>query len=574
MASDPSDPKESDIQSTLNSTGHSAQNAMGASGFPLANSAFSTPFVDSPASPAPPKTNYPGDRRVLDGFFRLSIDMLCILASDGAFQRLNPAFGRVLGYSESELQTTSWLSIIHEDDRDEAFQSLRQLSDKTYGDEQILTLENRCRCKDGSYRWMVWNLTADTPQQLIYAVAHDVTKRRDAEEATRRADKFITSIVENIPHMIFVKDAENLRFVRINKAEEEMMGMSQAQMLGRNDYDFFPTEEADFFTNADRAVIGSGKLLDVPEETIHCAKGTRIFHTKKIPIFNDNGEPQYLLGISEDITERKHAEEELRDRNARMQADLELARAMQEAFIVEQHPLRSCCSLSEKSALTFHHRYIPDAALGGDFFHVTALSENCYAVFICDVMGHGVRSALVTAMIRALVNEKSVCAGHPGAFLTEINRHLHSILEQAHTPMFASAFYMVADAATGQFSYANAGHPSPWRVRGQAGSVEKLLTDNEAFGPALGVFDDVIYRTTHDNLDGDDLIVLYTDGIFEVQNANEEFGEARVCQVLLNHANSSPDELFDALLNEARDFSETGVFADDVCLVGVKMHQR
>ena len=523
---------------------------------------------------APRKMLYPGDRRVLDGFFRLSSDMLCIMAQDGVFQRLNPAFERVLGYNEKELLAQSLLEIVHPEDKETTAEALRSLQNGEQADDQILSLENRCSCKDGSFRWLVWNLAADAPQQLIYAVVHDVTKRREVEENTRRTDKFLTSIVENIPHMIFVKDAENLRFVRINKAEEEMMGMSQEQMLGKNDYDFFPVEEADFFTKADRAVLNSGQLLDVPEETVHCAKGTRIFHTKKIPIFDNEGKPQYLLGISEDITEYKQAEQALRERNTRMQADLDLARAMQEAFIVAQAPRMSECIPGAQSALSFHHCYIPDTTLGGDFFHITALSETCAGVFICDVMGHGVRSALVTAMIRALVSEKTASAANPGAFLTEINRHLHGILEQAQTPMFASALYLVADTASGQLSYANAGHPSPLRLSRKRKFVEQLIKPGSATGPALGIFEDAVYQSVNSKLEENDLFVLFTDGVFEVQGHNEEFGEERLISSFHNHMDLPVDAMIEQLLKEIRNFSLSGEFADDVCLVGVNINNR
>jgi sigma-B regulation protein RsbU (phosphoserine phosphatase) len=504
---------------------------------------------------------------VLEGFFRLSANLLGIIGFDGFFQRVNPALERALGYEQQNLRARPWLEFLHPDDRAVVNERIQRLQKG----ETTLSLEARCLHPDGSYKWLFWNLAADREQNLIYASAHPITRRREAEEAKKRADKFLTSIVENIPHMIFVKDAENLRFVRINKAEEEMIGLSQEQMLGKNDYELFPGEEANFFIGMDRSVLESGKLLDIPEETVHCAKGARIFHTKKIPIFDDDGKPQYLLGISEDITEYKQAEEELRARNARMQADLELARAMQEAFILEEYPCFPTHTAPENSALAFYHRYIPDAALGGDFFHVTALSDSRAAIFICDVMGHGVRSALVTAMIRALVGEQNAVAHDPGAFLTELNRHLRGILEQAHTPMFASAFYLVIDTALGQISYANAGHPSPLRLRQSDNSVKRLVPHDKPSGMALGILDDEEYQTTKGELAADDLFVLYTDGLFEVQGHDDEYGEARLIEALQKHIHLPADSLFDQLLNELRAFSANGEFDDDVCLVGAKV---
>lgn len=137
--------------------------------------------------------------------------------------------------------------------------------------------------------------------------------RKQAEERVRTSERFLSSVLDHLPNMVFVKEALGLRFVRFNKAGEELLGRSRKELLGKSDYDFFPKEQADFFTDKDRTVIESRQLLDIPDEPIQTkGKGLRRLHTKKIPLYNDSGQPQYLVGISEDITERKQAEEELR----------------------------------------------------------------------------------------------------------------------------------------------------------------------------------------------------------------------------------------------------------------------
>ena len=126
---------------------------------------------------------------------------------------------------------------------------------------------------------------------------------------TMEARPFLDSIIENIPNMVFVKDAKDLRFVLFNRAGEELLGRPRAEILGKTDYDFFPKEEADFFTAKDREVLASGRVLDIPEEPIVTAdKGVRILHTKKIAVAGPDGKPAYLLGISEDITDQRRAE--------------------------------------------------------------------------------------------------------------------------------------------------------------------------------------------------------------------------------------------------------------------------
>ena len=145
-------------------------------------------------------------------------------------------------------------------------------------------------------------------------VGLDITERKDAEEELRRAEAFLDSVVENIPNMVFVKSAEDLRFVRFNRAGEELLGHPRSDLLGKNDYDFFPPEEAEFFTSKDREVLDSGRLVDIAEERIQTReKGERFLHTRKIPILDADGHPAYLLGISEDITDRRVADAQIRE---------------------------------------------------------------------------------------------------------------------------------------------------------------------------------------------------------------------------------------------------------------------
>jgi PAS domain S-box-containing protein len=132
---------------------------------------------------------------------------------------------------------------------------------------------------------------------------HDALKK--AQEEAMRANRFLDAIVEHIPDMVFVKDAERLAFTRFNRAGEELLGIPRADLIGKNDYDMFPAEEAKHFQEKDRATLASGQLVEIAEEPIHTQHGVRWLNTKKVPIVDEGGVPRYLLGISHDITEAK-----------------------------------------------------------------------------------------------------------------------------------------------------------------------------------------------------------------------------------------------------------------------------
>jgi PAS domain S-box-containing protein len=160
----------------------------------------------------------------------------------------------------------------------------------------------------------------------IIANVRDISDRKQAEAELQRAQKFMESVLKTIPVGVVAKEAQELRFVLWNPAAETLLAFPAAEVMGKNDYDFFPTEQADFFTAKDREVLDSGQIVEIAEEEIQTGQGeSRIFHTKKTSILDADGTPQYLLAVTEDITDRKLAEIALRQSSAQLkqQADRE-----------------------------------------------------------------------------------------------------------------------------------------------------------------------------------------------------------------------------------------------------------
>lgn len=267
----------------------------------------------------------------------------------------------------------------------------------------------------------------------------------------------------------------------------------------------------------------------------------------------------------------EHQAVQLREKNEQMSAELELARELQAAFLPRNYPVFPPNSTPEQSAIRFCHRYTTTTELGGDFFDIRALSGSQAGVLVCDVMGHGVRAALVASILRGLAEELRPIASEPAIFLAELNKSLRTILRQTPTSLFATAFYLVADAALGEIRFANAGHPAPFHVRRALDQVEPLVTQGEP-GPALGLFAEPVYVEERRPLAPGDMVMIFTDGLYEVEDADGAFYDTGALRGAVARRVSLPTpKLCDELLDEIRRFSATHEFADDMCVVGMDM---
>jgi sigma-B regulation protein RsbU (phosphoserine phosphatase) len=524
------------------------------------------------------KENYYGIfDHLVEGIFRSTVDGHYLLA--------NVALSRIYGYnSPVELMANikdiaSKLYV--EPGRREEFVRLMQENDTLSG------FESRIFRKDGSIIWIAENCRAvrDTTGKLLYyeGTVEDITRQRQVEEALRSSESLYHSLVETMPQNVFRKDMAG-RFTFVNRQFCEHSGRKPEEILGKTDFDFFPRDLAEQYQKDDQTVMQTGQSREITEEHHPFGQEKTTVQVVKTPLYDHAGNVIGLQGMFWDITEKKRAEEqirkttaelgrsreELRVKNAIMEENLSMAGEIQMAMLPQQYPVFPPNSPPEQSAFQFVHRYHPSEAVSGDFFAVSALSPTEVGVFICDVTGHGVRAALVTAMVRALVEELKPCAREPGDFLRKLNNDLYIILKNTGTPMLTTAFYLVADSRTGEMRFANAGHPKPLLVRRSEHHVEPLANACGRGQPALGLFEHPPYETSTTTLLPGDFLMLFTDGLYEVQGQDEElYSQQRLMLDVKNLIDQPPAVLFDELIRSIRAFSFDGEFDDDVCLVGM-----
>ena len=262
-------------------------------------------------------------------------------------------------------------------------------------------------------------------------------------------------------------------------------------------------------------------------------------------------------------------------KNEQMEGDLQLAREIQLAMLPAQLPEVAGNGLEQGLSLRFQHRYESAGVVSGDFFHILKLSDRSVGLFICDVMGHGVRSAFVAAMLRALVEEMRQLGGNPGELLTRINAELMCILKSMDSVLYATAFYLVADVTRKQIRFAKAGHPNPLLMRRLTGEVWPLKCAAGSQGPALGMMGNARYGSNECPLEPDAIILLFTDGLYEVFDAaGNEFGLERLASAMRNRRGLPLDAWVDGLLSEVRNHAANGIFDDDVCLVALESFQN
>jgi phosphoserine phosphatase RsbU/P len=434
------------------------------------------------------------------------------------------------------------------------------------------------------------NTDAERAEQIVAILrecgARQVDRHDHSASQEHDPNAIFDFLLENTPDQVYFKDRRG-RFLRASRAVAELLGAKSVKdIIGKSDFDFWSMETArDTAADEQRIMNTREPLVGKIEKLVHRDGRVSWDHTTKLPLLDANGEVIGICGINKDFTALKCMQDELaeeRDRlkattadleskNALFQADLELARQLQEAFVPRDYPIFPGSGVSGQSLLSFAHCYRPAKAVGGDFFDIFSLSQTRAGIFICDVTGQGLRGAVITSVLRTLLEELRPTIHDAGSFLGALNLRLRALLERVKEPISATAFFMIADTASKEVSFANAAHPDPLRLRPQAGIVEPLSEGQEKTGPALGLLDSATFPTSRSSFDDADCIALFTNGIYKVRSPQgDEFGRSALDSTFLRYKNLHSEKLCAAVLKDVSEFAGRSDFDDDVCIVTVE----
>ncbi len=255
--------------------------------------------------------------------------------------------------------------------------------------------------------------------------------------------------------------------------------------------------------------------------------------------------------------------QELTARNRELEEGIAMAHRLQEALLPQEYP--------HTKNIGFSHAYSPADAIGGDYFQIIGMEDGRAAIFIADVSGHGVRAAIVTSIVKTVIDYINMNDKTPTEVLSDFNSRFRGVLGPLAPQIYATGVIMMVDGEGRSVKLACAGHPIPIHVSKKRKSAEPVMSLDDC-GPALGFLADPDYPTAEKELGVGDIVLSFTDGIYEVLNPKGEmFGMARLQALVAANTRLIPRELIQKIVTETEQFRGTPRRPDDVCLVAFEV---
>ncbi|MEH2022891.1 PAS domain S-box protein [Nostoc sp.] len=268
------------------------------------------------------------ERNFVSAVLNLADALVIVLDFQGKIVRFNHTCEQATGYAFDEVKgRLVWDVLLLPETKKcikDIFKNLAYREFPQRYETSLVTKDNNCRLISWSNKVL---LNRDNQVEYIVCTGIDITENRKAQEELQQTRNFLQSMINNLPVAVFVKDAKPESFGTFklwNHTCENIFGITAEQAIGKKDYELFPKEQTDFFRQKDLEIFASGVPQDISEELIDSpCFGRRILHTTKIPLYDKDQQPEYLLCISEDITEYKRAEKNLQQAKEQLQTVLD-----------------------------------------------------------------------------------------------------------------------------------------------------------------------------------------------------------------------------------------------------------
>ena len=438
---------------------------------------------------------------------------------------------------------------------------------------------------DGKEKWVV---TTKLPLHDLngdicgtFGLSRDVTAQKLAELEVKRQRQLLESIIQILPCRIFVRDLEG-RFVLINEEYRKVFGLkTREEAVGKKISELRSNERALRIEEEDFKIIEENRSVHNQLDFDQSLLGEKCWVlSSKAPLRSADGKTEGIVGMTLDITEQKEAEERARTANQKLtkinqqfESELLVARQLQEQLMsMGFDSKRMYTKAGDTWALEASFLYMPSHHLAGDFFYLVPIAEDKLGVLVCDVMGHGVKAALVTMLIRGLILETPDFLTDPSKVLAHLNQALAGLTEDSAFPRFVTAVYASIDLTKGEAKLASAGHPAPLFSTGDVDSRHFEPFKISKLGAALGLIPDETFQSETITLTTKTELLFFTDGLIEqTSSKGEDFGEEKLGQTIISHESDQLPDQLQWLSTVLVEFADTDSFSDDICIIAVRL---
>jgi len=493
-----------------------------------------------------------------------SSDAIFSTSKDGVITTWNAAAQQIFGYSNHEILGYPVSSIIPEGHHI----NLEDIYGEIVNENKSVSYESFIMHKNKTLVpvWITLSPIRDVHGSIIgvSGIVRDMSHQKKLESAIAAIHRTFQLALSASPDAILITNQDGC-ITYWNDGAANLFGYQEKDILGRPVSQLLPKETASKYEGCINKMLDSGfpdgsrKMVEITAKK----KDDTFFPAEASIAVLDTEYGRLCCAIIRDITDRLRQEEKLVKTNEEMQTNLILARKVQEALLPSAEVKHE-----RFKSLTVASKYIPASDLGGDFFVCLPVKQDTLGIFVGDVMGHGVRSALLTSMLYALVEELSPEEKDPSIFMTHLNRSFTHIMEKTSCNIFASGVYAQLNTTNNIATVVSAGHPAPVRVSKDGKAVFLRPSDNS---PALGLINDWVYGGLSINYEPGDKFVFYTDGLTEVDPSRGKIlPDVGLLELISTNANLKASALLERLLEVSNKMSSNDERHDDICLLAVE----